>query len=253
MVRSLRVAATALVTLAAVPAGAVVGGREGGAWERSAVMVLGSRGNVCSGVVLAADVVLTAAHCVKNAPEHRIHFRSAAGEPVLVTTAGIAVHPGYRAEAVARRERSVDIALVRLAEPLPDSFAPARLSAAAPPAAGTRLALGGYGVAREDEPRSSGTFRTADLAAVEPYGRGAILVWLADPAGLGKRPGAGACEGDSGGPIADGGSIVAVTSWSTGAGKATCGLLTQGIALGPQRAWIDATLARWGRMAQWGE
>jgi hypothetical protein len=30
-----------------------------------------------------------------------------------------------------------------------------------------------------------------------------------------------------------------------------CGALTQGILLGPQRAWIDRTLAAWGRAARW--
>ena len=50
---------------------------------RSSVMVLSSKGGVCSAVVVAPDVVLTAAHCVAGAPDHRVHWRGEAGEPVL--------------------------------------------------------------------------------------------------------------------------------------------------------------------------
>ena len=60
----------------------------------------------------------------------------------------------------------------------------------------------------------------------------------------------GACQGDSGGPVtAADGAVLAVTAWIDGA----CGGLTQAVRLGPQRAWIDATLGRWGRGARWTE
>ena len=59
----------------------------------------------------------------------------------------------------------------------------------------------------------------------------------------------GACQGDSGGPMAAGDAVVAITSWSTAAGGQGCGGITQGILVGPQRAWIDQTLAGWKRAA----
>lgn len=239
--------AAAVGTLAAClgppsSAGAVVGGREeGGALARSSVMVLNARGGVCSGVVLGPAAVLTAAHCVAGAGEIRIHFRRPDGSAALLEPSAVAVHPGYDRGAVAGRRRSVDLALLRSGLALPEAFAPATLSGAAP-RAGKALTLAGYGVAREGEGRSTGTFRSARLAVVEPYGPSTILISAADPA----RGGAGACEGDSGGPIALGsGEVVAVSSWAGGDGARRCGAMSQGIRLGPQRGWIDGTLSGW--------
>jgi len=47
------------------------------------------------------------------------------------------------------------------------------------------------------------------------------------------------------------GAVFAVTSWTRGANGAACGDLSQGVLVGPQRTFIDATLGRWGRRAEW--
>jgi hypothetical protein len=236
-------ALTALVAIHG-PAAAIVGGvQDESPLARASVMVLSSRGGVCSAVVVARDVVLTAAHCVTGAPEHRVHWRGESGEPVLVRPAAKAVHPGYDAQAIKGRRRSIDLALIRLPEALPDRFETAALTATVPlPEAGITVA--GWGVAREGDIRSTGTFRSAALRAVEPYGPSRILLWA-------EGDGAGACQGDSGGILAAGGTVAAVTSWSAGAGRRACGALTQGILVGPQRAWIDRILQDWGRTARW--
>jgi hypothetical protein len=205
----------------ATPAHAIVGGAENdGALARGTVMVLSSNGGVCSAVIVDADVVLTAAHCAAGAPEHRVHWRGEDGRPELVTPAAKAVHPGYDAKAVEARRRSIDLALIKLPEKLPDRFAVAKLSSAAPPAG-------------------------ADLPVVEPYGKSAILVWAE---GGGK---AGACMGDSGGPVAQGEAVFATTTWVGDRKSGACGKFSQGVLLGPQRGWIDRTLAGWGRKARW--
>lgn len=235
------VAATALagVALAVTPAGAIVGGAE--APPGGAVMVLSSDGGVCTGVVLAPDAVLTAGHCLAGAAEHRVHFRGPSGEPVLVPVAARAVHPGYDPGAAAGRRRSIDLGLARTDAPLPARFAPVTLSAA-DPRTGEILTLSGYGASRPGDPRSTGTYRSLALPVVAPHGPSRILVWLR----AGAR--AGGCQGDSGGPIAaPDGAVVALAAWVGGA----CGGLTQGVLVGPQRAWIDRTLAAWGRAAAW--
>ncbi len=229
-----------IAALASVPAGAVVGGAE--VPTRSAVMVLSSNGSLCTGVVVAPDAVLTAGHCAAPGLEQRVHYRDEAGQPVLAELKARAVHPGYDAGAIAGRRRSIDLALVRTAAPLPARFVPATLSAAMP-RAGESLDLAGYGAAKAGDPRSTGTFRSVALPVVEPHGPSRILVWLK---AAGAR--AGACAGDSGGPIAvSGGAVVAVSAWIGGA----CGGLTQGVLLGPQRDWIDRTLTGWGLAARW--
>jgi hypothetical protein len=235
----------ALLALLPLPAQAIVAGAEdAGPLSRAAIMVLSSRGGVCSGVVVARDAILTAAHCVTGATDYRVHYRGDDGRPVLLGPAALAVHPGYDKGAVAGRRRSIDLALVRLGAPLPARFTPATLTPASP-SKGEAVTFGGYGVAREGDGRSTGTFRTVELSVIEPYGRSTILLWANGAAG------AGACEGDSGGPVASGGAVAAVTSWASGAGRKQCGALSQAILLGPQRSWIDATLAGWGRQAAW--
>ena len=191
--------------------------------------------------MVAADAVLTAGHCVGRGLEQRVHFRDAAGEPVLVAVAARAVHPGYDAGAIAGRRRSIDLALLRTATPLPPRFSPMAL-ATATPRAGESLTLSGYGADRPGDPRSTGTFRSVALPVIAPHGPSRILVWLQGP---GR---AGGCQGDSGGPVSGGdGAVVAVTAWIGGA----CGGLTQGVLVGPQRAWLDRTLSDWGRAALW--
>ncbi|WP_457108421.1 S1 family peptidase [Methylobacterium sp. P5_C11] len=240
LARALTAAVTAALALTSVPARAIVGGTEAPAG--GAVMVLSSKGGVCTGVVLAPDTVLTAGHCLAGAREHRVHFRDAAGAPVLVEVAAQALHPGYDAGAAVARRRSIDLALLRTATPLPARFAPVTLSAA-PARAGETLTLSGYGAAKPGDPRSTGTFRSVALPVIEPYGPSRILVWL-------KGAGGGACQGDSGGPIAGpDGAVLALSAWIGGA----CGGLTQGVLVGPQRGWIDRVLGGWDRRARWTE
>ena len=237
------VALMAAPALLAGRAAAVVGGADdAGPLSRRTVMVLGSQGGVCTGIVVAPDAVLTAAHCA-TAPESRIHYRDADGQPVLLQPRARVLHPGYDRGAVAARRRSIDLSLMRLDQPLPARFEVAALQGAGP-RAGARLVLGGYGVARPGDARSTGTFRTASLPVVEPHGPSRILVWL-------QGAGSGACTGDSGGPIADEAGIVAVATWATGPGSKGCGALSQGVLVGPQRDWIDRTLGGWGRQAVW--
>jgi hypothetical protein len=233
------------LSLVATQANAIVGGAEDeGPLARQSVMVLGSNGGVCSAVVLAKDVVLTAAHCVTGAAEHRVHFRDETGEPVLITPAAKAVHPGYNAKAIETRQRSIDLALVRIPEALPARFERATLTTAKV-AENNRVVVGGYGLSREGDAKTSGTFRTASLTAVEPYGPSRILLW-AEGSGT-----ASACQGDSGGPMASGTTVAAITSWSSPVKGRSCGGLTQGILVGPQRAWIDRILKGWNRAALW--
>lgn len=242
---SVWIGAALIAAFLAAPAQAIVGGQESAApLAREAVMVLSSKGGMCSAVIVAADVVLTAGHCAAGAGQHRVHWRGEDGAPELVEPAAKAIHPGYDAKAVEARRRSIDLALIRLPQNLPDRFAVAKLSAANP-SAPARVTFGGYGVAKEGDARSSGTFRTAELPVAEPYGRSTILIWAE---GGGR---AGACMGDSGGPVAQGGAVFAITTWVGDKKSGACGKYSQGVLLGPQREWIDRTLATWGRKARW--
>ena len=248
--------AAALAVLGALlepaPASAVVGGRAGGPQEAATLMVLNARGGVCSAIVLSSRTILTAAHCADGGVDLRVHWKDGASAPVLIAPSGIALHPEFNAKAITARRRSIDLALLRMAEPLPARFVPATLVDGPLPRAGAPVALAGYGVLREGDARSTGIYRSADLVTVEPYGPGRILIWATQAGSGGKTPGAGACQGDSGGPMLDDDdAVIAVTSWSTGPSGKQCGLLSQGVLVAPQRGWIDRTLSQWGESARW--
>jgi len=234
-----------LLVMLLLPQGAraIVGGTEDrGALSRSGIMLV-TRSGMCSAIVVAPDAVLTAAHCVAGKGEYRVHFRNEAGEPVLLAPAATAIHKGYNPSAVQDRRPSVDLALIRLNEPLPARFEPASLLTTTP-VKGAAIVVGGYGITGRNDARSTGRFRVASATAIEPYGPSRILLW-------GEGRDAGACEGDSGGPMAVADTVAAVTGWSSAAKGRGCGGLTQGILLGPQRGWIDTILSGWSRVAQW--
>ena len=238
----------AILALAATAthAGAVVGpSTQDGRFAAHAIMILkrsDAKSGFCSGVVIARDIVLTAAHCVTNPANLRVHFRDASGEPVLLKVAEVAIHPGFRANAKEARLRTVDLALVRSAEPLPASFAPATLDDSGIIEAGASFTIAGFGIARENAPETSGTLRNGALVARLPLSK--VMLWAKDR----DASGTGACTGDSGAPIFDatGTKVVAIAAWADGAGKAFCGTFTQGNLVAPERGWINGILQRWG-------
>jgi hypothetical protein len=224
---------------------AIVGAAsEHGPLESRVMMVLTSNKRsaaFCSAVVISRDVVLTAAHCVGGVGNTVLHFRASDGRPVTLPIKAIAIHPDYRPNAIAKRERSIDIALARVVQPLPDRFVAAPLASQSSIAIGDRFRAAGYGLARENVGASGGLFRWGLVAARGPIS--SVLLWAEDP----EHQGLGACTGDSGGPVFAAGddTVVAITAWTTGARGGHCGGLTQGALVAPQRSWIDATMDGW--------
>lgn len=239
--------AGAAALFVAVPASALVGpAAADNSFASHLVMVLTrgvDRAGFCTAVVLAPRVVLTAAHCVAPLENMRVYYRSPSGEAVLREVAAAAVHPLYRADAPAKRVVSIDLALIETATSLDSRFSPPALDDAGATSVGAPLKIFGYGVAREGDGKTAGVLREAALVTRAPLS--AILIWAEDP----DHQGAGACTGDSGGPIVSGesGKVVAITAWSAGAGHGSrCGALTQGALVGPQSGWIEGVLKRWG-------
>jgi len=216
---------------------------------RSVVTIVGSRGNFCTGALIAPKLVLTAAHCVPAGAEYKIVEYGADRQPSLRDVRSVALHPGFNMQAMAAHRATADVAVLLLAAP-PKGKTPAALGLPETPInVGSRFTIAGIGVTVRGDGKSGGTIRAAGLVAT---GRpGTLQIRLVDPAGQGTRGGLGACTGDSGGPVFEdkpgGPAIVGVVSWSTGPnGTAGCGGMTGVTPLTLYRDWIVQTAQKWG-------
>ena len=229
-----------------VPAAAMVGGASAppDAIARSVVLIVGSRGNSCSGVALAPDLVLTAAHCVLPGADYKIVEFDAARQPQLRDIARIIAHPKFELRAMLAHRATADVALLKLAAPFPGAepatLGPAPALTVAP---GDTFIVAGYGVTVRGDGKSGGTVRAATLAATGKPGN--LQIRLVDPATRGEKPGLGACTGDSGAPVFATNAapaVIGVVSWSTGPRNSDgCGGLTGVTPLSIYRNWITGT------------
>ena len=84
---------------------------------RAIVMVVDPHGDLCTGTALARDLVLTAAHCVRG----RCATRSRPTRPAGDRGARHRAPPAFQPRRTMPRSRATaDVALIKLAAPLPD-------------------------------------------------------------------------------------------------------------------------------------
>jgi hypothetical protein len=245
-----RPALALLLASLTAPAAAMVGGAYvvPDAASRPEVMLVGSHGNFCTGVAIARDLVLTAAHCVPAGAQFKQVELDGSGKPVLKDVLGVARHPQFNLKTMLAHRATADVALVKLAKPLAITPAPLIAPRGRVPV-GERFAVYGYGMAAASDASTSGTLRGVTLTATGQPGN--LQLRLVDPATGGKRAGLGACTGDSGGPVyADAGgtfAVYGVVSWSTGPnGDSGCGGLTGVTPIELYRKWIVEQAARMG-------
>jgi secreted trypsin-like serine protease len=244
--------AFALLLSACACADALVGGativRRTGAGAHI-VMIVGTRGNVCTGTALARNLVLTAGHCVAPAATYRVLTPEV--QPPGIAIRSIAVHPRYSPKDYASGRVTADVALIKLEAPLPADVVPATLAPSIAVKPGDRFVIAGFGITAAGSDKGIGEPRAAALVATGRPGN--LQIRLVDPATRGGRLGLGACTGDSGGPalVERGGvySVIGVVSWSTGpAGSDGCGGLTGLTPLSLYRGWIVETARKMGSM-----
>jgi secreted trypsin-like serine protease len=240
-----------IALLVCTPAYAIVGGAplSTDGIGRSVVTIVGSRGNFCSGALIAPKLVLTVAHCVQPGAEYRIVEYGADNKPRLQKVARLAVHPGFNMQTMLAHRATADVALLEL-EAAPANKNPGALGAPQMPIPlGGKFTIAGIGVTVRGDGASGGKVRTAALVATGKPGT--LQIRLVDPVGQGAQSGLGACTGDSGGPVFEkqpsGPVITGVISWSTGPnGSAGCGGLTGVTPLTLYRDWVLQTARQWG-------
>jgi secreted trypsin-like serine protease len=245
------VIAAGLALLSSSPAAAIVGGAapstEG--VGRSVVTIVGSRGNFCTGSLIAPTLVLTVAHCVQPGADYKIVEYGADHAPQLRDVKRVAIHPGFQMQTMLAHRATADVALLQLASPAKEKAVAALGVPQLPIAPGNAFTIAGIGVTVRGDGKSGGMVRTAGLIATGKPGT--LQIRLVDPATQGARDGLGGCTGDSGGPVFEtqqaGPAIVGVISWSTGPnGSAGCGGLTGVTPLTLYRDWILQTGRQWG-------
>jgi hypothetical protein len=240
-----------LALLLSVPAHAIVGGGvpQTDGVARSVVTIVGSRGNFCTGALIAPKLVLTVAHCVQPGADHKIVEYGADKQPSLQDVKTVAVHPGFNMQTMLAHRATADVALLLLNAPAKAKVPSTLGMPNIPIVVGSRFTIAGIGVTVRGDGKSGGTIRIAGLVATGKPGT--LQIRLVDPVGQGTRDGLGACTGDSGAPVFEdqqsGPAIIGVVSWSTGPnGSAGCGGLTGVTPLTLYRDWILQTARQWG-------
>jgi len=206
---------------------------------RPIVMIVDKRNDLCTGTALAQDLVLTAAHCVMRPLEYEIRTYQTG---VAIPVRSIARHPRFDYASYAASRATADVALLKLAAPLPDGVTPAGLAAPRRVEAGETLTIAGFGVTIAGTARGLGQPRMATLTVTGKPG--ALQIRLYDIATRNALAGLGGCTGDSGAPAFDGDGplVIGVVSWSTAPGdEEGCGGLTGVTPLLLYRDWIVDT------------
>ena len=226
----------ALLTFALLccePAAALVGADVADrAVQRYTVLVASAKGK-CSGVVLAQDIVLTAAHCVQGAANLQVGNSAGIGRqplPQLTPVIETVQHPLYKP----KDSGSPDLAILKLAKPLPGPFIPVVINPKSL-AEGDDLIAAGYGQTSAND-KSVGTVLRMVLMRVSQTTRNWVMLVRT---GEDETKGG---HGDSGGPVfAYRGmhSLVAVIVGGTDN-------KTMAVALSAHYGWIRETMEKLG-------
>ena len=215
---------------------------------RSIVTIIGSLGTVCTGSLIAPNIVLTAGHCVVPGTTYRV-IDPTTQPPRLVTAQKAMTHPQFNMQTMLAHRATADVALLQLPSSVPNK-SPATLGVPKIPIQpGSRFTVAGVGVTRSGGDDGVGTVRAASLAVTG--NPGTLQIRLVDPVTQNKSAGMGACTGDSGAPAFEdqnGVAVIAgVVSWSTGPNNDDgCGGLTGVTPLTLYRDWILKTARDWG-------
>ena len=201
--------------------------------QRYTVVIASARGR-CSGVLLAQDIVLTAAHCIQPGEKFQVGGSVGGGDrslqpSLLSPVEQIVVHPLYKPT----DGGSPDLAMLKLARPLPDRFIAATLNARGL-SVGDDLIAAGFGKTAERNSRPGVVLRMVLLRVSDSVRGWVMLASVGDDA-------SGGGAGDSGGPMFSyrGGmhSLVGII-------VAVSPTRTKAVALSAHYSWIRETMAK---------
>ncbi|WP_066919944.1 trypsin-like serine protease, partial [Methylobacterium sp. CCH5-D2] len=222
------------------------------------VRIESTQGEICSGTLIAPDLVLTAAHCVMHRAGYSVVAVDRAFRQRRVAVAAATMHPEFVPGTTPEEQPGVDLALVKLAQPLGPDYAPLDPRGGGAIGTGDAVDIAGFGVVAENRRNTARTLRQAHLVSIGSLQVANRVTVVTDRRRFAETAGAGACLGDSGGPILSGGPggyrIVGVVSWSSGAlqqngrRRTACGGFTAVTPVAEHTGWIAARAAELAQM-----
>ncbi|MDX3805474.1 S1 family peptidase [Bosea thiooxidans] len=235
------------------PASAVVGGvnsRDVGGARASTVRIETSRGELCSGAVIAPEIVLTAAHCLMDGGSISVVSLDPRFRARRQLVIAVLPHPTFVPGTTPRTQPGTDLALLRLAQPLPRDME--ALTVGGRLSQGETVTMAGYGLSAENNSKTARRLRETQLVNAGNYTTQNTVKVAVDVEARGETPGAGACRGDSGGPVLRGAArsrdLVGIVSWSSGPLKTRarliCGGFTAITPVSEHQNWIAAGSAK---------
>lgn len=225
-----------LPLLSSRPASALVGADFADRTMQRYTVVVASAKSRCSGVVLAQDVVLTAAHCLQPGVPFRVGGISGSGSQKLQLSALTPVietvsHPLYQST----DPGSPDLAILRLATPLPDRFMPAVINPRGLDI-GSDLIAAGYGKSAANDPMANLVLRMVLLRVSSTIKGWVILIGVREDASA-------AGPGDSGGPVFAYRGMYSLVALMVAVAQNQ----TKAVALAAHYDWIRETMGKWER------
>ncbi|MES3036538.1 MAG: trypsin-like serine protease [Bdellovibrionota bacterium] len=216
----------------------IVGGQkvlDSSIYSKFVVTVLESGGGNCTGVLIARDIVLTAAHCFSEGKPRpsSVFFGAEDGKKIERQVGVLAIHPEYYPTNFPKRH---DLAILKLRAPAPEGFKTLNLHIGKKIPSGTVLTALGFGLIDHNQPVET---HVSNLKIIRLRVR--TIDWRDNSIYSDMTPTHGISHGDSGGPLV----MVTPTSFSlVGIASEMTAVHNVAIhtAVGPHLKWIQQTI-----------
>lgn len=202
------------------------------------VLVVGSH-SVCTGTLVAPDVVLTAGHCIGDTPKQvlvgSVDYSKPGGELIAVTSA--VAYPNW--------EQRYDVGVLVLEREA--RYKPRAIAKGCRITATAKVLAVGFGLTSASGTGTNSRLHQAELAVDDPTcGRDPACAAAIAPNGEFTAGGHGtdSCFGDSGGPLYLGEALIGVVSRGVGTSTAPCGGGGVYVRANKVVGWIERTTGR---------